>query len=45
MLTYMQYIIINWYDKNKNDFADSVPLTEKEIKKAVKRYLTNWWSG
>ena len=37
MLTYMQYIIINWYDKNKTDFADSVPLTEKEIKKGCKK--------
>ena len=37
MLTYMQYIIINWYDKNKTDFADSLPLSEKEIKKGCKK--------
>ena len=37
MIACMQYIIINWYDKNKTDFADSVPLTEKEIKKGCKK--------
>ncbi len=37
MLTYMKYIIINWYDKNKTDFDVSVPLTEKEIEKDCKK--------
>ena len=37
MLTYMRYIIINWYDKNKTAFTDTVTLTDKEIKKGCKK--------
>ena len=37
MLIYMQNIIINWYGKNKIAFADTVVLTDKEVKKGCKK--------